>query len=165
MSTLVSKGLLNKRPTGLWIALTLVVATFSAPAFAALGGSTDSVLDDQHHMNATLKTIEADTYVVQEMRLPYATVVREYVSRSNAMVFAVAWQGPFMPDINWLLGTYSSLYLKAASAQRESQFGRRTLNIHGSSLVLQTAGHMGAFSGRAYDPRLLPSGVSANAIQ
>lgn len=165
MSAFVSAGFRKKRLAGSWVVLTIFMIALAAPSFAALGASSESIQADQLLFGASVRTIQADAYVIHEMRLPYSTVVREYVSRSNTVVFGVSWQGPFMPDLKRLLGTYSYLYLEAARNRRENHAGYRLLNIRGPSLVLQSIGHMGAFSGRAYDPRLLPPGVSANAIQ
>ena len=43
---------------------------------------------------------------------PSGTTVREYVS-SNGTVFAVAWQGPWLPDLRQMLGPYFDDYQRA----------------------------------------------------
>lgn len=133
-------------------------------ALAALGGSLGSVLDDQQHMKASLEVRGTDTYTVHEMKAPVGTTVREFVS-PDGRVFGVAWQGPFMPDMRQLLGSYFAHFAAAAKAQRESHVGRHPLNIQEPGLVVQTAGHMRAYYGRAYDPELLPMGVSADVVR
>jgi len=147
---------------GASLAFVILGAPFSA--VAALGGSLDSIHSEQLQMKANVTTIDADAYVVHEMKSATGTIVREYIS-SNGTVFGVTWQGPFIPDMRQLLGGYFDQYSHAAKVQRESHVGRRPLNIQEDGLVVQTAGHMRAFSGRAYDPRLLPVGVSENDIQ
>jgi hypothetical protein len=134
------------------------------PALAALGGTLDSISFDQSQMKATRRLNEAGSYSVYEMQSPTGTVVREYVSPAGR-VFGVAWQGPFIPDLRLLLGGYFEQYSEAARAQRESHVGRRPLQIEEPGLVVQTAGHMRAYWGRAYDPALLPTGVGVNDIR
>jgi hypothetical protein len=111
-----------------------------------------------------LKPPTPQDYTIHELNSPLGTVVREYVSKSGN-VFAVSWQGPFQPDMKQILGTYFGLYSLAAKKQRDSQIRRTPFNIHEPSLVFQSAGHMSAYFGRAYDPRLLPPGVNANELR
>lgn len=148
-----------------WIAVTVVALGLQMPVFAALGDASPSIEADRAQLKASLKIIESDAYAVHEMRSPTGTVVREYVSRTDGRVFGVAWQGPFIPDLRQLLGSYFHRYSQAAKVHRESQPARRPLNIREPRFVVQTAGHMGAFAGRAYDPGLLPAGVGANDIR
>ena len=147
-----------------WKVVVLLTLGLSSPAFAALGGTLDSVQADQVQLRANVKVTEADAYTVHEIKASTGTVVREYVSPSGR-VFGVAWQGPFIPDMHQLLGSYFQQYSHAAKVQRESHVGRRPLNIQETDLIVQTAGHMRAYSGRAYDPGLLPAGVNANDIR
>jgi hypothetical protein len=144
----------------LWFAMLVL----PLPAFAALGASLDSVRYDQARMGAKVVVTIKQAYSVHELRSPLAIVVREYVS-SDGRVFAVSWQGPFMPDMRQLLGSYFEQYSSATQAQRVQRIGRLPLSIRYPSLVLQSVGHMRAYSGRAYDPALLPTGVSADAIR
>jgi hypothetical protein len=95
-------------------------------------------------------------------------VVREYVSatgESAGKVFALAWQGPWPPDIRQLLGSYFEQYAQAAKAQTAVRLGRRPLIIEQAGLVVQIGGHPRAFTGRAYVPGMLPAGVGAGEIQ
>ena len=80
-------------------------------------------------------------------------------------MFAVAWQGPFIPDMQQLLGTYFQQFSAAAKKARESYHGRRSLNIQESGLVMQSGGHMHAYWGRAYDPGLVPQGIKLQDIR
>jgi Protein of unknown function (DUF2844) len=142
----------------------LLVLGFSLPARAALGGNLDSVEADRAHMQAEIKVTQSDAYAVHEIKAPTGTVVREYVS-PDGHVFGVAWQGPFMPDMKQILGTYLHQYSAAAKAQKAGRPGHRPLNIQEPGLVVQNSGHMRFYSGRAYDPGLLPQGVGAEAIR
>lgn len=147
-----------------WSAVALMILELCFPAFAALGGNVDSVQADEAYMKATIKIAQANAYAVHEIKAPTGTVVREYVSPTGR-VFGVAWQGPFVPEMRQLLGAYFDRYSEAAKAQRESHVERRPLDIQEPGLVVQTAGHMRAYYGRAYDPELLPAGVSANDVR
>jgi len=147
-----------------WSAVATLILGLSSPTFAALGGNVDSVEADQAYMKATIKFAQANTYAVHEIKAPTGTVVREYVSPTGR-VFGVAWQGPFVPEMRQLLGAYFDHYSEAAKAQRESHVERRPLNIQEPGLVVQTSGHMRAYYGRAYDPELLPAGVSTNDVR
>lgn len=137
---------------------------FARPAFAGLGENASSVLADQAHLQGTLRTKLAQSYWVQEIQSASGITVREYVSASGK-VFAVAWQGPWFPDLQQLLASYFTQFQQAAQAQANSQRGRRPLFIQLPGLVVQSGGHVRAFSGRAYLPDQLPHGVTAADIQ
>jgi len=78
------------------------------------------------------------------------------------MVFAVAWQGPSLPDLRQLLGAYFDQYAGATAARRAR---RAPVLVELPTLVVQSSGHMRAFAGKAYLPQGLPQGVVANEIQ
>jgi hypothetical protein len=90
--------------------------------------------------------------------------VKEYVSPAGK-VFAITWRGPFIPNMQQLLGTYFDQYAQAAKAQRESHYGHRPLNIQQPDLVFQNGGHMHSYFGRAYVPGMVPQGVNVDALQ
>lgn len=133
-------------------------------AFATLGGSLDSVQADRAHFKANIRITEGSVYTVHEFTTPSNVVVREYIS-PGGRVFGVSWRGPFIPDMQQLLGSYFQQYVMAAKAERERHVGRSPLNIQLPGLVVQTGGHMGAYFGRAYDPELLPAGASPDDIR
>ena len=62
-------------------------------------------------------------------------------------------------------GTYFDEYQRAARTARATRRGRGPLLIQENTLVVQRSGHQRSFVGRAYDPQLLPNGVSAEAVQ
>lgn len=115
-------------------------------------------------MQANLTTAAKGIYTVHELTSPLGVVVREYVSASGR-VFAVSWHGHFMPDMRNLLGTYFERYAMAAKTQRERGAGRSFLAVQQASFVVESVGHLREYSGRAYDPTLIPSGVSADDLQ
>lgn len=146
------------------VVLAMVFLATASPAFAALGGDISSVRADQAHMQGSLRTTQAEAYTVHEIQAVTGTVVREYVSPSGK-VFAVAWQGPWRPDMRQLLATYFEPYQQALQAQSNSRAGRRPLLIQQPGLVVQSSGHMRSFAGRAYIPQMLPQGVSIEDIR
>jgi uncharacterized protein DUF2844 len=144
-------------------ALFAIVST-SLPSWAALGGDFASVQADQVHMQGSLRTTVATSYSVHEIQSTSGTVVREYVS-SAGKVFAVSWQAPWPPDMHQLLGSYFDQYVRAEQARSAAGMGRRPIAIHQAGLVVEQGGHPRSFTGRAYIPDLLPSGLSAEAIR
>jgi hypothetical protein len=91
-------------------------------------------------------------------------MVREFVSPSGK-VFAVAWQGPSIPDLRQVLGTYFAQYAEAAQAAQKKRAGHGPLMIRESDLVAELSGHQRAFAGRAYVPQLVPLGMQPDAIR
>ena len=100
-------------------------------------------------------------YSVQEIKTADGTVVREYVS-AEGKVFGVAWNGPIMPDLKQLFGDHFPTFQSEAQARGSA---RGPLRINRPDLVIQSGGHMRAFSGRAYLPQLLPAGATAAEIE
>jgi hypothetical protein len=145
-----------------WLScLALLILGVSSVASAALGENISSVQTDQVQMRATLRITGAEKYTVHEMQLPSGTTVREYASPSG-VVFAVAWAGPYVPDLRQLLGTYFAPYIDAAQVKRT---GRNRVAIEQDGLVVHASGHPRAFFGHAYVPQLLPAGVTPDEIQ
>jgi hypothetical protein len=140
-----------------------IMVGFCLPAMAALGGDASSVETDRAQMKASIKTTPAEAYSVQEIQVPGGTKIEEYVSPAGR-VFAVAWHGPFFPDMQQILGAYFQPYIAALQAQPK-HYGRRPLNIQQPGLVVQTGGHIRAYWGRAYVPGMLPQGVNADEIK
>ncbi len=148
------------------VALAMFLSAF--PAWAALGGSVATVQADQIHMQGTLRKTATASYTVHEIQSASGIVVREYVAtvgESVGKVFAVAWQGPWPPDMQQLLGNYFDQYVAVAKAQSTARIGRRPLAIEQPGFVMEMRGHPRSFFGRAYLPAQLPSGVSAEDIR
>jgi hypothetical protein len=133
-------------------------------ALAALGGDAASVQVDQARMRATVKSITAHGYTVHELTTPTGVVIRQYTS-SSGRVFGVSWRGPFMPNLPDLLGSHFQRFSFASRAVRSKAATRYRLSITDHDLVLESAGHMRDYSGRAYDPTLLPQGVDAHEVR
>jgi hypothetical protein len=145
-------------------ATVLVILATALPAWASLGGDAASIQADQLHMQGSRTTKAADAYTVHEIQAATGTVVREYLS-PEGKVFALAWNGPRLPDLRQVLGSYFEQYRAAVQSQSGPRMARRPVMINQPGLVVQIGGHVGAFSGRAYVPEMLPSGVRAEDIQ
>jgi hypothetical protein len=135
----------------------------SGSAFAALGGDASSVQSDAAHLVGSVRVTNNASYGVQEIQTPTGTTVREYVSPAGK-VFAVAWQGPWPPDLHQLLGSYFTQFQQAAQAPKVHA-GHAPISVHRANLVVEHAGHMRSYRGRAYLTDQLPSGVTAESIR
>lgn len=140
--------------------------SYQPSALAALGGSSDSVVTDRAMLRGQLRTTPMTQYDVHEISMNSSVIVREYVTRSGT-VFAVTWQGPTPPNLRQLFGDYYfTRFNNATAAAAQSRPGsHRQFVLNQSDLVVQSAGHMRAFEGRAYLPALVPAGVSISDLQ
>jgi Protein of unknown function (DUF2844) len=139
----------------------LIAALSPCIAAAALGEPEASVQTDAVQLRGSLKVTARASYQLHEILLPSGTLLREFAS-ADGKVFAVAWSGPAMPNLRQALGAYFDNYLTAAKGTHS---GHHRLEIHGSGLVVQASGHMRAFSGVAYLPSAVPSGVNVGDLQ
>lgn len=136
------------------VAMALPIASYAALG-AAPGAGSSSVKS----LRATQPG--AASYSVHESLTADGVTVREYVLSSN-VVFAVTWQGPVRPDMSALLGSYFPNFVAAGEARPH---GTGPMIEHNGDLVIQSAGRPGRFFGKAYLPRLVPAGVSADDLQ
>ena len=139
-----------------WLAATCHVIAVQA----YLGGDSASIDADRVHMDikhaANQTASPTGNYAVHEMTLPTGTIVRQYIS-AMGVVFAVAWSGPFKPDLRQILGPhYDTMITRQA---QHVHAGRPLINQHESDLVIESGGHPRSFVGRAYLPNALPAGV------
>lgn len=141
--------------------LLLSTALIPCIAAAALGELEPSVKSDMSALRGSIKAADRGSYRLHEIRLPSGTVVREF-SVPDGRVFAVSWTGPAIPNLRQTLGRYFDTYVAGSKANRS---GHRRLQINQDGLVLHAAGHMRAFSGLAYLPSAVPSGVNVEALR
>jgi hypothetical protein len=132
-------------------------------AQAALGADSGTVAADCVQLKGNLHTQQADGYQVHEIQAATGAVVREYVA--GGTVFGVAWQGPVIPDLHQLMGTYYQQYVQAARAQVLQRRGLGPISVQLPGLVVESGGHMRAFAGRAYLPGMLPQDVHAEDVR
>jgi hypothetical protein len=142
----------------LLIAVVFIRALFlTTAAPASLGNDLDSVYRDAAHASSGLQVTNAERYSIYELELSTGTRIREYIS-TEGVVFAVAWDGPFVPELQQFLGTNFQKYSDALHVQKSTYFSRRPVLIRLNDLVFENSGHVGAFHGRAYLPQALPQG-------
>jgi len=122
-----------------------------------------SVYGDVQHVSGNVQAISSEHYSVYEVRIPTGTLVREFISPSG-VVFAVAWQGPFVPELQQFLGAYFQKFKDALHTQKSPSFSRRSVSVRLNDLVFENSGHVGAFYGRAYLPQAVPQGVAIAEI-
>jgi hypothetical protein len=144
----------------------LFFISYAAPAHATLGGDAASVDTDQTSMkveHAARRSLAMNgSYTVHESTLPSGTRVRQYVSNAG-VVFAVSWDGPFIPDLRQLLGLHFDTMV--ARQAQQSNAGHRSFSQHEADLVIESGGHQRSFAGRAYLKSAIPAGVTEQEIQ
>ena len=162
------KPILNKFTLSTLCRLICMMFTigYVASAQAALGGDSASVETDRVSMraeHAARQSLSATgSYTVYETTTPSGTIVRQYLS-SNGLVFAVAWDGPFLPDFRQLLGVHFDTMV--ARQGKQSNAGHRKFNQQEGDLVIESGGHQRSFVGRAYLSSLIPVNVTLQDIQ
>jgi len=145
--------------------LPLMLTLGPSSAFAALGGSVTSVDADRVHVQgALMRIVRNDAFALHEIRSASGTMIREYVNGSGT-VFAVAWDGPWLPDLRQVLGDHFDRYQAAMRARQSSRTGHGVVAISDGGLVVQMSGHPRAFTGRAYVPALMPPGVQPESLR
>lgn len=134
---------------------------YAGASHAALGGLPE-------HFNAEDLTVVSNVssavsnYVMRDTTLATGTLVREYVSASG-VVFAVTWDGPFLPDLKALLGKHFDTIV--AESARMPRAGRSHMDINRPEVVIYSGGHMRAFEGSAWIPAELPAGFTADDLR
>jgi Protein of unknown function (DUF2844) len=143
--------------------ISLAYAWLATPALASLGGDFASVSDDSVQFRGQVLSTGMLQYDRHDITTASGTVVHEYLS-PGGKVFAVTWKGPMPPDLRQLFGSYFEPFRSAAAAQSRPG-GHRQVSIVQSDFVVQAAGRVRAFQGKAYVPSLVPSGVSVAELQ
>jgi hypothetical protein len=139
----------------------LLLCALAHPASAALGEAETTAAADADRLQGSLKAIERANYRVHEIQLPSGTLLREFATVGGT-VFAVAWRGPSIPNLQQVLGGYFEAFTAAARAPHG---GHHQLEVRQEDFVMQSGGHMRAFSGRAYLPKAVPAGVSLDELR
>lgn len=138
----------------------LLAAMLPALARAGLGRPEDSIESDRAQARATARTWDTVAYRVHELTIPSGDRVREYVG-TDGLVFAVAWDGPFMPNLRALLGSQFEVLRAAGIAPGDHS----QLHLQQPDVVFHSIGHLRAFRGQAYLPRRVPAGVDARDLR
>lgn len=146
------------------VVMALAMASFLLPisAWAALGGDVVSIQNDAVRMKGSIRSTVGAAYSVHEITDPSGTVVKEFIS-PQGKVFAVSWRGPIRPNLQELLGTHFDEFDQAMKSRTYRVRGPAVVET--PTLVVQSAGHMRGFVGRAYLPDSLPQGVTVKSLQ
>ena len=145
----------------LWGVL-LILILGAAPAWAVLGEPESSVSADGQFLRGQIRDEVHEGYRLHQITDPSGAVVREYVSPAGK-VFGISWQGPFVPNMQQLLGSYFTYLQQYAQAQTGRHGG--PLIIQKNDFVFTSGGHMRWYHGRAYVPSLLPTNLSPEVVQ
>jgi hypothetical protein len=145
-------------------------ALLPSPAIAALGQAPSRLVASAGasgtsgtRVLAIVPTARVGSYTVQETQLENGTTVREYATPAG-MVFAVAWQGPVLPDLDVLLGGYFNTFKLETDQAR--LLGRRgaPVDMARDGLVVRSNGRMRNFFGHAYALDLIPAGLAIKDV-
>jgi hypothetical protein len=128
----------------------------SVNAYAALGGTMESVSADQVKLDSKLSSASSGVLTVHTLQSSGDAAVREYMDQSGKVV-AVAWSGPTKPDLAQILGPTYFARLTNPNAKRI--VGRQVSVLHDEDLVIESTGSMRrGFIGHAY----LTSAINAS---
>lgn len=143
-------------------AVAVVLTGLSLPAQAGLGGDARSVETDRVQLKAAVAVTPGTRFTVHQLTLPSGTVVHEFLSPAGK-IFAVAWRGREVPDLQQALGDY---YTSASTALTNAPRGpdHRHRAVESSELVVHTTARMRDHAGLVYVPALLPQGVSPSDL-
>lgn len=133
----------------------------AAPSFAALGGDLASVTADSASLHGDVQATSLPGYDIHEMTTANGVRVREFIAAGR--VFAVTWSGPVVPDLQTLLGIHYTRYARAVAAPPPGL--HKSVRIDAADLVVESAGHLRAYVGRAYLPGAVPAGMTRAAIR
>lgn len=139
-------------------------------AWAVLGGavtpaaaSTTTTPAAVQLRSAGASTNASALYTVHTSALDTGTTVQEYTA-PDGVVFAVAWQGPVLPRLDTLLGSYFAAFTTGVNTTRSQRSVGTPLVLDSTQLVVRSSGRMGRFSGHAYAPSLVPGGVTISDV-
>ncbi len=116
-----------------WVSGAMVIgALWSAAASATLGEPESSLTAETQLNRASIKQSDYGSYRVHQMQLPSGTVLREYAG-PDGKIFAVSWNGPFIPNLRQSLGSYFAEFAAEAPAAHGN---RKHLEVRQADLVV-----------------------------
>jgi hypothetical protein len=144
------------------ILLTLFSFGWPTVASASLGNKLPTIEADRAHLSASINTEASGPATIHTLTSPNGGIVKEY-GAADGTIFAVSWKGPARPDLRQLLGDRFSTM--ASMPRPGRRYMRRVVTMQRPNFVILSQGHPGAFFGFAYDPSLVPSGFSLDALR
>jgi hypothetical protein len=144
---------------------TAALLLFPALSHATLGGKPTHVASNAPAQlllrSAAQPAASNPPWSLHSMRGDDGVTVHEYAS-PDGVVFAVTWSGPVRPDMAALLGSY---FANVASAARRGRRGTGPLVERNGDLQIESIGHQGQFTGKAWLPRLVPARVDMGDLE
>ncbi|WP_322014110.1 DUF2844 domain-containing protein [Paraburkholderia sp. J12] len=132
----------------------------AAPAEAALGDTAAPIAA------ATTRGLAGGTARVVGYVDAGGTTINEYVAVATGQIFAYSWRGPTMPNLDALLGSYAASWRSGAAAVLDEARGDlHAARVDQPDVVVETAGQMRSYVGRAWLPAALPAGVSEGDLR
>jgi hypothetical protein len=138
-----------------------LLLAYAGVSHAALGGLPEQFNTEGTTVASSVSSAVSN-YVTRDTTLATGTHVREYISGSG-VVFALTWNGPFLPDLKALLGKHFDAMV--AESARMPRAGRSHIGINGPEVVINSGGHMRAFEGSAWIPAEFPAGFTADDVR
>ncbi|KUM03244.1 DUF2844 domain-containing protein [Chromobacterium subtsugae] len=141
----------------------ILLLLLAAPllARAELGQKLDAAQAASGGKQMTALAPAGGAFSVQQSQDAAGRLIKQYAA-ADGTVFAVAWSGGSLPDLQQLLGSYFPAYRQAQLANRN---GLNVMRGQVGSFVVSSHGRMGAFKGFAYDSALLPAGVTPDQLK
>lgn len=139
----------------------VLLLAYAGLSHAALGGLPEQFNTEGNTAVSSVSTTMPN-YVVRDTTLATGTHVREYIA-ADGIVFAVAWDGPVLPEMKALLGKYYDVM--TAESKGVPKAGQSHIGVDLPEVVIHSGGHMRAFEGSAWIPAQLPAGFTADDVR
>jgi Protein of unknown function (DUF2844) len=151
------------------VMLLLIILGQGYSALAALGRPESSIEEDRKMLSATERShVVHPRFITRELSTS-SVRVREFVSKSNGVVFGMSWQGRHSPPLDGLLGPYREEYRQAIQKRDESnrkvRIRSRNLQIRTKNLLIERGGQLGDLFGRVLVTHLIPNEVDTHELQ
>lgn len=130
-------------------------------AWAALDSAPDTDIATEAQRTPAV-TAAGVAYARVHRTLRSGVGVDEFVD-AGGRVFALAWSGPFKPDLKRLLGRHFEPFRARGAERRGGPHSH--LAVETGEAVVVSEGHMGAFEGRAWLPSRLPAGFDTQEMK
>jgi hypothetical protein len=134
------------------------------PVRAELNGTISSIDVDRDYVAGKVTANPRFGSTVYEITDRNGTIIREYASPAGR-IFAISWEGRFMPEMKHFLGDLFEPYVSAMRSEHKTHNWRQPILIHTSNLTFENDGHMGWYYGRAYVESSVPGGFSIDDIR
>jgi hypothetical protein len=110
--------------------------------------------------------VAASAFTINSVTLDTGTTVKEYVATATNQVFAVAWNGPALPNLREILGVSFDAYVAAPTGPNGQHLGGPSSRSYSANgLVVHSHGVPGHFAGYAYLSASFPPGVTLQTLR